>query len=135
MFSFGRDNLGSGIPRSLGLGQSGTGERVSYFISGELADRLLGVGRCLLPWYGVTCVVSLAVDPEDGGFLRIVISGTARWRMVVYMGLVSAVTPAGVITGLLASSSHHLLVGVMQGLAAGTLLYITFFEVSVFMTL
>lgn len=62
----------------------------------------------------------------------LVISGTALWRMVAYMMMVSAVTPAGVIVGLLSTSAHSsqpLLVGAMQGLAAGTLVYITFFEV------
>ena len=61
-----------------------------------------------------------------------VVSGTKRWRMVAYMILVSAVTPAGVVLGIVlahSASTHNLLIGVMQGLAAGTLLYITFFEV------
>ena len=62
----------------------------------------------------------------------LVIAGCKPWKHVGYMILVSSVTPAGVIIGLVVSTgagTHHLLVGVMQGLAAGTLLYITFFEV------
>ena len=68
----------------------------------------------------------------------LVISGTALWRMVTYMMMVSAVTPAGVIVGLLSTSSQSsqpLMVGAMQGLAAGTLLYITFFEVRIVLVL
>ena len=53
------------------------------------------------------------------------------------MVVLSMVTPLGVVMGLVLTlhaqtetGAHVLLVGVLQGVAGGTLLYITFFEVS-----
>ena len=51
-----------------------------------------------------------------------VVGGTRPWKLVGYMVVVSGVTPLGVIIGVVVSASantHHLLVGIMQGLAAG----------------
>ena len=52
------------------------------------------------------------------------------------MVVLSLNTPLGILIGILvtlhmenATGGHILLIGVLQGLAAGTLLYITFFEV------
>ena len=54
----------------------------------------------------------------------------------MYMVVLSLNTPLGILIGILvtlhmenATGGHILLIGVLQGLAAGTLLYITFFEV------
>ena len=56
--------------------------------------------------------------------------------IVMYMVVLSMVTPIGVVIGIIvtvhmeqASGEHVLVIGVLQGLAAGTLLYITFCEV------
>merc|ERR1719412_480965 len=63
-------------------------------------------------------------------------SGVKRIRIIVYMIVLSVNTPVGILIGILvtahmesASGEHILVIGVLQGLAAGTLLYITFFEV------
>ena len=57
-------------------------------------------------------------------------------KILVYMVVLSLNTPLGILIGILvtlhmenATGGHILLIGVLQGLAAGTLLYITFFEV------
>ena len=63
---------------------------------------------------------------------ELVISGLTLCRLVIYIMMFSAVLPAGVMVSLVSVSaltSQPLLVGAMQGLAAGTLIYITFFEV------
>jgi len=61
---------------------------------------------------------------------------TTRCRIVMYMVVLSVVTPIGVLIGIIvtihmdqASGEQILIIGVLQGLAGGTLLYITFFEV------
>jgi len=63
-------------------------------------------------------------------------TGTQKSKIIIYMIVLSLVTPAGVLLGILltvhmeeATGAHILLIGVLQGLAGGTLLYITFFEV------
>ena len=64
---------------------------------------------------------------------ELVFSGSTLCRLVIHIMMVSAVLPAGVMVSLVSVSaltSQPLLVGAMQGLAAGTLLYVTFFEVS-----
>ena len=64
---------------------------------------------------------------------ELAISGLTLCRLVIHIMMVSAVLPAGVMVSLVSVStltSQPLLVGAMQGLAAGTLLYVTFFEVS-----
>ena len=64
---------------------------------------------------------------------ELVFSGSTLFRLVIHIMMVSAVLPAGVMVSLVSVSaltSQPLLVGAMQGLAAGTLLYVTFFEVS-----
>merc|ERR1719430_2858752 len=61
---------------------------------------------------------------------------TSRCKIVMYMVILSVVTPIGVLIGIIvtihmdqASGEQILIIGVLQGLAGGTLLYITFFEV------
>ena len=63
-------------------------------------------------------------------------SGVKKTRILIYMIILSINTPIGILIGILvtahmetASGEHILVIGVLQGLAAGTLLYITFFEV------
>merc|ERR1712020_588058 len=63
-------------------------------------------------------------------------SGVKKTRILIYMVILSINTPIGILIGILvtahmetASGQHILVIGVLQGLAAGTLLYITFFEV------
>jgi len=67
---------------------------------------------------------------------EMVSNGTRKSRIVTYMVVLSMVTPLGVVMGLVLTlhaqtetGAHVLLVGVLQGVAGGTLLYITFFEV------
>eukprot|EP00092_Neocalanus_flemingeri_P024739 GFUD01026828.1.p1 GENE.GFUD01026828.1~~GFUD01026828.1.p1 ORF type:complete len:612 (+),score=176.20 GFUD01026828.1:251-2086(+) len=67
---------------------------------------------------------------------EMVSNGTRKAKVVVYMVVLSVVTPLGVIIGLVLTlhaqtetGAHVLLVGILQGVAGGTLLYITFFEV------
>ena len=62
--------------------------------------------------------------------------GVKKIRIIIYMIVLSINTPIGILVGILvtahleeASGQHILVIGVLQGLAAGTLLYITFFEV------
>ena len=63
-------------------------------------------------------------------------SGVKKIKIVIYMIVLSVNTPLGILIGIIvtmhmeqASGQHVLIIGVLQGLAAGTLLYITFFEV------
>merc|ERR1712020_811719 len=63
-------------------------------------------------------------------------SGVKKTRILIYMVILSINTPIGILIGILvtahmetASGQHIHVIGVLQGLAAGTLLYITFFEV------
>merc|ERR1719450_927818 len=61
---------------------------------------------------------------------------TKKYKIVMYMVVLIIVTPVGVLIGIIvtihmdeASGQQVLIIGVLQGLAGGTLLYITFFEV------
>jgi len=65
-----------------------------------------------------------------------VVKGTKRSRIILSMVVLSLVTPIGVLAGIILTlhtraetGGDILLMGVLQGLAAGTLVYITFFEV------
>jgi len=65
---------------------------------------------------------------------EMVSSGLGQVRIIVSMLILGLVTPLGVLVGMLLthqaeSGGQVLLVGVLQGMAGGTLLYITFFEV------
>ena len=67
---------------------------------------------------------------------EMIASNTRKSMIVMYMVVLSMVTPIGVVIGIIvtvhmeqASGEHVLVIGVLQGLAAGTLLYITFCEV------
>jgi zinc transporter 1/2/3 len=68
--------------------------------------------------------------------LELVTSGTRLLDLVLYIVKLSLVSPIGVVMGILVtvhSSTdgpvQDLVVAVLQGLAGGTILYITFFEV------
>lgn len=74
--------------------------------------------------------------------LEFLMSGTKAGVMVVYMVVFALVSPLGVAIGILVMeslatdggevvmSAHHMLsITVLQGLAGGTILYVTFFEV------
>merc|ERR1719310_1370704 len=63
-------------------------------------------------------------------------SGVKKIKIIIYIIFLSINTPLGILIGVIvtihveeASAQHIFLIGVLQGLAAGTLLYITFFEV------
>ncbi len=66
-----------------------------------------------------------------------VANGLKKCEIILYMVTLGIVTPIGITIGILLtstsgdsqSSSQILVVGVLQGIAAGTLLYITFYEV------
>merc|ERR1712106_832963 len=67
---------------------------------------------------------------------EMIASNTRKSKIVMYMVVLSIVTPIGVLIGIIvtvhmeqASGEHVRVIGVLQGLAGGTLLYITFFEV------
>ena len=59
-------------------------------------------------------------------------NGMRKCQIISYMITLGLVTPIGITIGIVltsSSSEQTLVVGVMQGLAGGTLLYVTFFEV------
>ena len=63
-------------------------------------------------------------------------NGTNQARIILSMIVLSLVSPIGVVVGIIFTHDAHvqtggdmLLMGVLQGLACGSLLYITFFEV------
>lgn len=63
-------------------------------------------------------------------------SGLKKIQILIYLTVLSLVTPFGVLLGIIVTvylgdggRGHLLAVGILQGLAGGTLLYITFFEV------
>jgi len=67
---------------------------------------------------------------------EMIAGGLSRARITLSMLVLSIVTPMGVILGLALTmhnqtetGPHVLVVGILQGIAGGTLLYITFFEV------
>jgi len=67
---------------------------------------------------------------------EMIADNTKTSLIVTYMVVLSLVTPLGIIIGIIvtehmeqASGEHVLAIGVLQGLAAGSLLYITFCEV------
>merc|ERR1711862_732527 len=64
--------------------------------------------------------------------------GVKKMKLIVYMIILSLNTPIGILICIIVtlhkdenddSGGHILAIGILQGLAAGTLLYITFFEV------
>jgi len=67
---------------------------------------------------------------------EMIADNTKTSLIVIYMVVLSLVTPLGIIIGIIVtehmeedSGEHVLAIGVLQGLAAGSLLYITFCEV------
>lgn len=68
--------------------------------------------------------------------LELLAGGTSAGLMVIYMVVFALVSPLGVAFGILVTenlatdtSGHLLTVTILQGLAGGTILYVTFFEV------
>ncbi|PNF35346.1 Zinc transporter ZIP1 [Cryptotermes secundus] len=68
--------------------------------------------------------------------LELVTSGIRLLNLVLYVVILSLVSPLGVVVGILVTVDsstegpvQDLVVAVMQGIAGGTILYITFFEV------
>merc|ERR1719430_1579892 len=63
-------------------------------------------------------------------------TGMKKRSVFLYMSFLSLVSPLGVLVGIgvtvhmeQAGGVHLLIIGILQGVAAGTLLYITFYEV------
>ncbi|KAJ4434746.1 hypothetical protein ANN_23315 [Periplaneta americana] len=68
--------------------------------------------------------------------LELVTSGVKLLNLVLYIVILSLVSPLGVVIGILVTvhssnegATQDLIVAVLQGIAGGTILYITFFEV------
>ncbi|KAJ9579487.1 hypothetical protein L9F63_024405, partial [Diploptera punctata] len=62
--------------------------------------------------------------------LELVTSGVRVLNLVLYIVILSLVSPLGVVIGILVTGTvQDLVVAVLQGIAGGTILYITFFEV------
>lgn len=86
-------------------------------------------------WYLFTAVSIHACAILFCMGLELVTSGTRLVHAIVYMVTLAVVSPIGVAIGIAVTTSdvdsavHALIVGVLQGFAAGTILYITFFEI------
>jgi zinc transporter 1/2/3 len=87
-------------------------------------------------WYLFTAVTIHACAILFCVGLELVTSGIRLLNLVLYVVILSLVSPLGVVIGILVtvhSSSdgplQGLVVAVLQGIAGGTILYITFFEV------
>ncbi|XP_075238594.1 zinc transporter ZIP1-like [Lycorma delicatula] len=65
--------------------------------------------------------------------LDLVTSNVPLAQTIIYISVLALVSPAGILLGLLLTgselNSHSISIAVVQGLAAGTILYVTFFEV------
>jgi zinc transporter 1/2/3 len=69
--------------------------------------------------------------------IELISSKTTVLRMIIYILIVSLVSPIGMAIGIIVSEAqgsadavgHAILIGSLQGLAAGTLLYVAFFEI------
>ena len=84
----------------------------------------------ILQWLASFIVHSMVIYFCIG--MDLLMPGSKIWKMMGSLFLLSAIIPAGVVIGIIISAftfTNHLLIGVMQGLAAGSLLYITCFEV------
>jgi len=63
--------------------------------------------------------------------------GIRKLHIIAYFLILGIITPIGIIIGIVVTEhageggdgTHTLVIGVLQGLAGGTLLYITFYEV------
>jgi zinc transporter 1/2/3 len=87
-------------------------------------------------WYLFTAVIIHACAILFCIGLELVMSGIRLLNIVLYIVILALVSPLGVVIGILVtvhSSSdgpqQGLVVAVLQGIAGGTILYITFFEV------
>ena len=65
-----------------------------------------------------------------------IVGGIKRLHVVVYIVILAVVTPVGVCIGILAlvnastaGKAQDFVIAILSGLAGGTLLYITFYEV------
>ena len=68
--------------------------------------------------------------------LQMATSGMNKWLIVAYMATFSLITPVGIGIGIALtetateeSNLQNSAVAILQGLAAGTLIYVVFFEV------
>lgn len=71
--------------------------------------------------------------------LELLVAGTVVGLMVIYMVVFALVSPLGVAIGIVVTENmgsndggHLVAVTILQGLAGGTILYVTFFEVCCF---
>ncbi|XP_066996021.2 zinc transporter ZIP1 [Anabrus simplex] len=87
-------------------------------------------------WYLFTAVSIHACAILFCVGMELVMSGMKFVNMVIYVVVLSVMSPLGVMFGILATihgpgddGSQSLVVAVLQGIAGGTILYITFFEV------
>lgn len=88
-------------------------------------------------WYlfGAICAHKLVIAFCMG--LELLVAGTVVGLMVVYMVVFALVSPLGIAIGIIVTENitssdggHLVAVTILQGLAGGTILYVTFFEVS-----
>ena len=88
-------------------------------------------------WYlfGAIAAHKLVIAFSVG--LELLVAGISKKVMIIYMVFFAFVSPLGVAIGIIVtetsdtqSNAHLLAVTVLQGIAGGTILYITFFEVS-----
>lgn len=89
-------------------------------------------------WYlfGAICAHKLVIAFCMG--LELLVAGTVVGLMVVYMVVFALVSPLGIAIGIIVTENitsndggHLVAVTILQGLAGGTILYVTFFEVGV----
>ncbi|XP_037801051.1 zinc transporter ZIP3-like [Penaeus monodon] len=87
-------------------------------------------------WYlfGAICAHKLVIAFCMG--LELLVAGTVVGLMVVYMVVFALVSPLGIAIGIIVTENitssdggHLVAVTILQGLAGGTILYVTFFEV------
>ena len=69
--------------------------------------------------------------------MELMANGTRILVIIIYISIFSLVSPLGIGIGIGITNAscqrtrgHYLAIGILQGFAAGTILYIVFFEVS-----
>ena len=62
--------------------------------------------------------------------------GIKKWNIVIYFLILGVITPVGIIIGMIVTyhagggdGTQTIVIGVLQALSGGTLLYVTFYEV------
>ncbi|XP_066151410.1 zinc transporter ZIP1-like [Euwallacea fornicatus] len=100
------------IFEGLAVGLEGSVEKV-WYLFGAIATHKLVIGFCV--------------------GIELVTSKTKAMLVVLYIGTFAVVTPLGIGIGIIisdwGSNQENLICVVLQGMAAGTLLYVVFFEV------